>query len=122
LFRQANDFLGTILLYAFAIIMGGIPLAILVLTIINLIRATSRRGTIVLQALASIVVWVLLTFVLIMVLMVTILTFNETPSQANEWKSTGVVILGTLIYVGVGAALVYWTKRQAALSTRARTS
>jgi cytochrome bd-type quinol oxidase subunit 2 len=100
--------------------MGATPLAVLVLAVINFVRATSRRGTIVLQALIAIVVWVILTFSLLMILMVTILTLNESPSQTNELKSTGVCILAGLIYIVVGAALIYWTKRQAALSGAAR--
>jgi hypothetical protein len=96
--------------------MVATPLAILVLAVINFIRASSRRGTIALQALASLVVWVLLTFGLIMILMVIIFSFKYPLSPSDELKSTGVFILGAVIYLAVGAALIYWTRRQAALS------
>lgn len=99
--------------------MAATPLAILVLAVVNFIRASSRRGTIALQALASLAVWVMLTFGLIMILMVIIFSFKYPLSPADELKSTGVFIIGTVIYVAVGAALIYWTKRQSALSRSA---
>jgi hypothetical protein len=122
LLHQANDFLGPILIYGFGVIMAGTPLTILVLAVINFIRAASRRGTIVLQALISIILWVILTFVLVMILMVIIFSFPYPLSQADELKSTGVFILGSLLYLAVGFGLIFWTKRQAALSAVAQSA
>jgi hypothetical protein len=49
LLNKANDIVGGILLIVFFVLMGGVPLAVVTLGIINSIRAVTRRGTIVLQ-------------------------------------------------------------------------
>ena len=58
LLRQANDIIGQVFLVAAFFIMTGVPLAILLLGVVNFIRAANRRGTIVLQALTAIGVWI----------------------------------------------------------------
>ncbi|HEV7475804.1 MAG TPA: hypothetical protein VGN90_17240 [Pyrinomonadaceae bacterium] len=113
---RANDIVAQIFLVVFFIIMAGIPLGILVLSIMNFVRAATRRGTIVLQALAAIAVWTILTYVLVMILIVVIFSLPYPLSRADELKSTAYFIVGCLGYSAVGAALIYWTKRQAALS------
>lgn len=116
--RHANDIVGQILLVAFAIIMGGVPLSLLVLGVINFVRATSRRGTIVLQALAALVIWAFLTYAIILIFMVIIFSLPYPLSPADEVKSNGVVLMGALVYAAIGAALIYWTKVQAKLSLK----
>ncbi len=120
LLRQANDIVGQILLVVLFVVMGGIPLGVLVLGVINFIRAETRRGTIVLQILASLLVWTFLTYVLILILMVVIFSYEYPLSLNDEIKSNAVVLIGTVIYGAVGAALIYWTRRQAKLSTAVR--
>ncbi len=102
--------------------MGAVPLAILVLGIMNFVRALARRGTIVLQALAALAIWTFLTYVIVMILIVVIFSLPYPLSPANELKSTAVFIVACLIYVAAGAALVFWTKRQAQLSHAAPVS
>lgn len=97
--------------------MGGVPLAVLLLGIINLIRAVTRKGTIILQVLAAMAVWIVLTYAIVMICMVVIFSFKYPLSDADNLKSTAVAILGTVVYAVVGAALIYWTRRQARLST-----
>ena len=116
LLRHANDIIAQIFLVIFFVLMGGIPLGILVLGTINFIRAATRRGTIALQALIALVVWTILTYALVMLFIVIIFSLPYPLSRADEIKSTVVFIVGCLIYAAVGAALIYWTKRQAALS------
>ena len=96
--------------------MCATPLAILVLGILNFIRALSRRGTIVLQALASLVLWIMLTYGLVLYFMMLVFEAEYPTTQVAEWKNTGWFVLGGLIYSLAGAALVYWTRRQAKLS------
>jgi hypothetical protein len=118
LLRQLNDFLGPILLVIFAVIMGGTPLTIIIMAIRNLLRAGSRHGTILMQALTAVGIWVMLTFLLLMILMVIIFSFEYPLSQSDELKSTGVFILGSLLYAAIGAALIFWTSRQTRLSAQ----
>jgi protein-S-isoprenylcysteine O-methyltransferase Ste14 len=96
--------------------MGGVPLAILILGIINSIRAVTRRGTIVLQVLASMAVWIFLTYAIVMIFIVVVFSFQYPLSVTDNLKTTAIVILGTVVYAVVGAALIYWTRRQAKLS------
>ena len=120
LLRHANDIISQIFIVIFFVIMGAIPLTILVLGVINFIRALTRRATIVLQAIAALAVWTFLTYLIVMVLMVLIFSQPYPLSPRNELKTTAVFIVGCFIYVATGAALVYWTKRRAILSQTAQ--
>lgn len=113
LLRHANDIISQIFIVIFFVIMGAVPLTILVLGVINFIRALTRRGTIVLQVLAALVIWAFLTYLIVMALMILIFSLPYPLSQANELKSTAVFLVGCLIYTVVGAGLIIWTKRQA---------
>jgi hypothetical protein len=108
--RHANDIIGQILFVVFFIIMGVIPLGILILGILNFVRAITRRGTIVLQALAALLIWAFLSYVLIMIFIMVVF------SQVGDLKTTAVVMVRCLIYAAAGAALIYWAKRQTKLS------
>jgi hypothetical protein len=110
------DILGQVWLIAFFAIMAATPLAILTLGIVNFVRAVTRRGTIVLQTVAAIAAWTVLTGVLFMVFMMVVFEFPYPMSRADELKSTAVFLIGCLIYAAVGGLLVYWTKHQAKLS------
>ena len=99
-------------LYAAFAIMAAVPLVILILGTVNFVRAATRRGTIVLQALAAIVIWIFLTYVIVMILIVIIFSLPYPLSAADELKSTVVFIIGCVIYSAVGAALILWTKAQ----------
>ena len=101
---------------ALFIVMCATPLSILILGIINFVRALSRRGTIVLQALVSFILWIFLTYALVLYFMILVFEAKYPLTQAEEWKNTGWFTLGGIIYTLAGAALVYWTRRQAALS------
>jgi hypothetical protein len=114
--RHANDIIGQILIVAFFVIMAATPLAILTLAIINFIRAITRRGTIVLQALVAIAAWTILTYALVMLFIVIVFSLPYPLSSMDELKSTGLFVICCAVYTVVGALLVYWTKRQAKLS------
>jgi len=116
LLRQANDIIGQVFLIAAFFIMTGVPLAILILGIFNFIRALTRRGTIVLQGLTAIGIWIFLTYVIVMILIVIIFSLPYPLSPADEIKSNLVFIIGFVIYTAAGLALIYWTKVQAKLS------
>jgi hypothetical protein len=113
---RATDIIGQIFFVIFFALMGGIPLAILILGILNFVRAVTRHVTIVMQVLASILIWAFLTYAVVMIFIVVIYSFPYPLSPANELKATGFFILGCLLYAAAGAALIYWTKRQRQLS------
>ena len=98
------------------IVMCATPLSILILGIINFVRALSRRGTIILQALVSLILWICLTYALVLYFMILVFEAKYPLTPAQEWKNTGWFTLGGVLYSIAGAALVYWTRRQAASS------
>jgi len=102
--------------------MGATPLTILLIGTINFARALSRRGTIVLQVLASLVLWILLTYGVVLIFMMMVFNATYPSSTIDDWKMTGWFLLAGLVYTIAGAALVYWTKRQAKLSQTLKTS
>ena len=112
LLKQAHDIIGLVFIYAAFAIMAAVPLVILILGTFNFVRAATRRGTIVLQALAAIVIWIFLTYVIVMILIVIIFSLPYPLSTADELKSTAVFIIGCVIYSAVGAGLILWTKAQ----------
>lgn len=96
--------------------MGAVPLAVLALGIINFIKATSRRGTIVLQAFASLAIWIFLTYAVVLIFLMIVFEVPHPQTETQELKTTGWFLLGGFIYTIAGAALVYWTKAQARVS------
>ena len=102
--------------------MGGVPLAILVLAVLNFARAVTRRITIVLQALAALGLWIFLTYIIVMIFIVVVFSLPYPLSQSDELKSTALFIVSCLIYAAAGAALIYWTRAQAKLSRPASTN
>ena len=122
LLRQANDIVGQVLLVFFFIVLGATPLTILILGIVNFVRAFTRRGTIILQALVALIVWLVLTYALVMIFIVVVFSLPYPLSAADELKGTGLFFVACLIYAAVGAALIYWTKVQARLSRATQSS
>jgi len=116
LFKQANDIIGQILLVVFFVVMGGVPLTIIVLAIINVARAVTRQITILLQALVSLALWIVLTYVVVMIFIVIVFSLPYPLTRADEVKSTATFLVSILIYAAVGAALIFWTRAQAKLS------
>lgn len=114
--RHANDLVAQIFFVIFGILMAGVPLSILILGILNFVRSATSHVTIVLQALASILIWALLTSVIVMILIVVLSSLHYPLSAADEFKSTGYLFVGCLLYAVGGAALIYWTKRQKQLA------
>jgi hypothetical protein len=61
--------------------------------------------------------WAFLTYAIAMVFIVVVFSLPYPLSQANELKTTAAFVVSSLIYAAVGALLIYWTKRQAKLSS-----
>jgi hypothetical protein len=110
--RQVTDILGQILFVVFFAVMVIIPLVILVLGIVNLRRNKLHQGVIVLQAVAALAVWTILSFALVMIFFMTVFEYPAYKSQSNEVISTAIFVGGSLIYFLVGGVLIFWTKRQ----------
>ena len=66
------------------------PLAILVLGVVNFRRDKLRQGVIVLQAVAALAVWTILTFVIVMIFFMTVFEYPAYRSRADEIKSTAI--------------------------------
>ena len=110
--RQVTDVFGQIFLVLLFAVMVITPLVILVLGIVNFSRDKLRQGVIVLQALAALAVWIILSFAIVMIFFMTIFEFPAYRSQADNLKSTAIFVVGGLFYFLVGGVLIFWTKRQ----------
>ena len=110
--RQAADILGQIFLVLFFAVMVITPLVILVLGIVNFRRDKLRQGVIILQAVAALAVWTILSFAMVMIFFMTVFEFPAYRSQADNLKSTVIFVVGGLVYFLVAGVLIFWTKRQ----------
>ncbi|MDX6498236.1 MAG: hypothetical protein QOG23_1496 [Blastocatellia bacterium] len=110
--RQLSDILGQISVFLFFAVMVITPLVILVLGIVNFTRDKLRQGAIILQAVAALAVWTILSFVIVMIFFMTVFEYPAYRSQSDNLKSTVMFTAGGLLYFLVSAVLIFWTKRQ----------
>jgi hypothetical protein len=87
----------------FFAVMAITPLVILVLGIVNLSRDKLHQGVIILQAVAALAVWTILSIAIVMIFIM--VTFE--PSTYND----AIYVGGILIYFLVSAVLIFWTRR-----------
>ena len=110
--RQLTDILGQISVFLFFAVMVITPLVILVLGIVNFTRDKLRQGVIILQAVAALAVWTILSFIIVMIFFMTVFEYPAYRSQADNLKSTVIFTAGGLLYFLVSAVLIFWTRRQ----------
>ena len=110
--RQVTDILGQIMVVLFFAVMVVTPLVILVLGIVNFRRDKVQQGVIILQAVAALAVWTILSFVIVMIFFMTVFEFPSYRSQADNLKSSAIFLVGGFFYFVVSGVLIFWTKRQ----------
>jgi hypothetical protein len=110
--RQLSDILGQISVFLFFAVMVITPLVILVLGIVNFTRDKLRQGVIILQAVAALAVWIILSFLIVMIFFMTVFEYPAYRSQSDNLKSTVIFTAGGLVYFLVSAVLIFWTRRQ----------
>ena len=110
--KQAADILGQIFTALFFGVMVITPLVILVLGIVNLTRDKLRQGVIILQAVAALAVWTILSFTIVMIFFMTVFQFPAYRSQSDNMKSNVIFGVGGFVYFLVAGVLIFWTKRQ----------
>ena len=106
------DVFGQVLVLLFFAVMVITPLVILVLGIVNLTRDKLHQAVIILQAIAALAVWTILSFVIVMIFFMTVFEYPAYRSQSDNLKSTVIFTAGGLLYFLVSAVLIFWTKRQ----------
>ena len=109
---RINDVLGQILVLLFFAVMAITPLVILVLGIVNLSRDKLHQGVIILQAVAALAVWTILSIATVTIFIMITFEPPKYNSQPSEVLSNAIFIGGILIYFLVSAVLIFWTKRQ----------
>jgi hypothetical protein len=114
--RQANDVVGQVLIVVFLIVQNVTPLAILLLATINFVRGFRRRGAIILQALASLAIWLFLSYAFVMISFKVVISPPYPVPSGDDWKSAGLLLIAFLIYTFACLGLIYWTKVQSKLS------
>lgn len=103
---RTYDVFSQILVLLFFAVMAITPLVIVVLGIVNLTRDKLHQGVIILQAVAALAVWAILSVVIFTVFIM--VTF-EPPK--NKVLHEAIYAGGILIYFLVCAVLIFWTKR-----------
>jgi type VI protein secretion system component VasK len=112
--ERAYDILGI----GFFIIAGATALVILILGVLNFTRARPRRTPIVVQALAALAIWTVLTLVIFFANIFYMVAFEYAFMQGQgnplESPATTAIVIGVsfLIYALAGGGLIYWTRRQ----------
>ncbi len=109
---RATDILGQVFFVLFLAVMIITPLIILVLGIVNFRRDKFRQGLIILQAVAALAIWTILSFAIVMVFFMTVFQYPAYRSQADNLASTAIFLGGGFFYFLLGGVLIYWTKRQ----------
>jgi len=110
--RQTADILGQILVFLFFAVMVITPLVIMVLGVVNFRRDVLHQGVMVLQTVAALAVWTILSFAIVMIFFMTVFEYPAYRSQADNLKSNIIFTAGGVVYVLVSAVLIFWTKRQ----------
>ena len=110
--RHVNDILGQIMVLLFFAVMVITPLVILVLGIVNLRRDKLHQGVMVLQAVAALAVWTILSIATVTVFIMVTFEPPTYRSQPSEVLSNAIFFGGILIYFLVSGVLIFWTKRQ----------
>jgi hypothetical protein len=88
------------------------PLVIVVLGIVNITRDKLQPGVNILQAVAALVIWIILSVGTFTAFVMTTFSYPVNTTRSNEIMSNVIFIGGGLIYFLVSAVLVFWTKRQ----------
>jgi hypothetical protein len=109
---KVADVFGIFILYTFAAVAVLLPLYVIVRSIVNFVRAMDGRGTIVLKAVVSLVVWVIISVTFMFIpFMLAFEPGSKDPVVADRIM-TAVVIGLTIIYIVIALALVYWVRLQ----------
>jgi O-antigen ligase len=107
------DIIGQIQLVVFLIVSVGLPLFVIVQSIINLGRAVDGQWTIVIKAVVVLCIWVMISLIVIFIPIMYV--FEPGKGVDRETANQRVNILFfvlTLIYLAVGLALAYWVRLQ----------
>jgi hypothetical protein len=100
-----------VLVLLFFAVMAITPLVILVLGILNLSRDKLHQGVIILQAVAALVVWTILSIAIVTIFVMVTFEPVTYKSQPNKALNDAVFVGGILIYFLVSTVLIFWTRR-----------
>lgn len=115
---KVADVFGIFILYTFAAVAVLLPLYVIVRSIVNFVRAMDGRGTIVLKAVVSLVVWLIISATFMFIpFMLAFEPGSKDPVVADRIM-TAVVIGLTIIYIVIALALGYWVRLQPGWRTR----
>ena len=110
--RQVSNIIGEIFFVLYFAVMVITPLVIVVLGIVNITRDKQQQGVSILQAVAALVIWIILSVATFMAFIMTTFSYPVNTTRSNEVMSNVIFIGGGAIYFLVSAVLMFWTKRQ----------
>lgn len=109
--RQLSNILGEVSFVLYFAVMVITPLVIVVLGIMNVRRDKLQQGVSILQAVAALAIWTILSIATLTIFFMTVFEYPAYRSQRDNLKSTVIFVAGGLIYFLVAGILIFWTKR-----------
>jgi hypothetical protein len=110
---EMEDTIGWIIAWTFMAVAVVFPLFVIVQTIVNFMRASDGRGTIVIKALVVLGIWAGLSFICVMLtLMYTFEAGRGVDRATGDRRMMILTLVLTLIYIAVGLVLAYWVRLQ----------
>jgi hypothetical protein len=108
-----EDIIGLITLYTFAAVAVLFPLYVIMRSVINLIRSSDGRGTIVIKALVVLGLWVLISLIFAFIpIMYVFEPWRGVDSATASRRITIISISLTIIYIILGLVMAYWVSLQ----------
>lgn len=108
-----EDTIDLITVFTFMAVAVVFPLFVIVQSIVNFVRASDARGTIVVKALVVLGVWSGLSFIcVVLTMMYTFEAGRGVDRATGDRRMTILTIVLTLIYIAVGLVLAYWVRLQ----------
>ncbi len=113
-----EDIIGLIILYTFGAVAAVVPLYVIVRSGLNFVRALDGRGTIVLKALVSLIIWGFISLVFVFIPLMYVFEPGTNDPVAASRKITIISLVMTIIYILIGLALSYWVRLQPGWKTQ----
>ena len=116
-----QDAIGIIIIYTFGALSLLVPLYVVVQSILNFVRASDGRGTIIIKALVALAVWAILTLICVFIVFMFVFEPGTSNRAEADRRITILSFVLTVIYAVVGLALSYWVRLQPGWQTLRRT-
>ena len=98
----------------FTAIAALTPIAVLIFAVMSFIRSISPRHLLIIKAIASLLIWGVLTFLIFLAMFMLVFTMYDSPQNraSADLKMNLIPAFITLLYAVAGATLIYWVRHK----------